>query len=225
MKHTTDTGTSDQYSIRDIVGVIGDAQTYKNLLYLLLAFPLGITYYVLLIVGFSLGLGLSILVVGLGILVGTAIGLRLIAKFERTLANTLLDTDISDPDDVEDADGIVGTCQAYLKASSTWRGLGFIFLKFWFGILSFVLLVTFLGTAVELLLVPIFPEGALNIQISGWKVAQSIDTTAQRLLALPCGAILAFVAIHILNAFARVNASLASSMLGPKTAARVEQAN
>jgi hypothetical protein len=215
MTQSTDTSSSTRNSVANIVGVVADGQTYENLLYLLLAFPLGIAYYVILMVGVTVGLGLSILVIGLGILLATVIGLRYIASFERSLANTLLGTNISKPDDVEKArEGIVGTAKAYLQASSTWRGLGFIALKFPIGVLSFVLLVTFLGTAVELLLIPLFPGGVFNVEVAGWVVAESVETPTEQVIAVPAGAILVLLAFHILNAFARANASIASSLLG-----------
>lgn len=218
MSQSTTPGTAARNSAASIVGPLADAQTYKNLLYLLLAFPLGMAYYVVLMLGFTLGVGLSILVVGLGVLAGTVIGLRYIASFERWLANTLLGTAIPAPDDVENAgDGIIATVTAYLRASSTWRGLGFVFLKFWIGVLSFVLLVTFLGTGVELLLIPLFPGGVFNVEIAGWVVARSVETTTEQAVAVPAGAVLALVSVHILNAFAGVNASVASSLLGPET--------
>lgn len=219
MSQSPNTTTPTKRSVSGIVGVVTDAQTYRNLLYLILAFPLGIAYYVILVVGFSLGLALSVLVVGLGILLGTVIGLRFIESFERKLANALLGTDIPAPDDVEkDGEGIIGTAKAYLQAPSTWRGLGFVVLKFWIGVLSFVLLVTFLGTAIELLLLPLFPEGVLNVQVLGWEVAQTFETTIQRVVAVPIGAVLGVVALHILNAFAGANASIASSLLAPGNA-------
>jgi len=201
-------------SLSDVVGVVAETQTYKNLLYLLLAFPLGMAYYVLLIVGFSVGLALSVIVVGLGILLGTVISIRFVASFERWLANTLLGTDIAVPNDVERSEGLVDTVKSYLRASSTWKGLGFAFLKFWVGTASFVLLLVFLGVAVELLFLPLYPGGALNITINDAEIASYFDTTAQRALAVPAGAVLFVVALNVLNAFARVNASIATSLLG-----------
>lgn len=199
-----------------ILGSIADGQTYRNLLYLLLAFPLGLVYFILVILGFSLGLGLSVLLVGLAILFGTILALRSIAAFERTLANSLLGTDIAAPNDVEKRGaGLFDTATAYVRASSTWRSLGFVLLKFWLGVASFVLLVTLLGTAIELALLPIYPEGALDVQVFGWHAADTFQTSTQRLLAVPLGIALLVVALPILNAFARVNALAAESLLGP----------
>mgnify|MGYP000091377830 FL=1 len=215
-RHTA--GATVRATLVDVLGVVTDTQTYRNLLYLVLAFPLGLFYYTVLMLGLTLGLGLSILVVGLGILLATVIGLRYIAAFERGLANRLLGTAIADPDDLERAgEGTVATAKAYLRASSTWRGLGFVLVKFWLGILAFVLLVSLLGTGIELAVLPLYPEGVFNVQVAGWRVAASIETTTQRALAVPAGVVLVLLAFHVLNAVARVNASIASSLLGSET--------
>ncbi len=69
-------------------------QTYRNLCYLLLMFPLGLGYFVLLSVGFPLGIGLVTVLVGIPLLVillGFAVGL---AGIERTLVGSLLAVEI-----------------------------------------------------------------------------------------------------------------------------------
>jgi len=211
-------GATTRSTLVDVFGVVTDAQTYRNLLYLVVAFPLGLFYYTVLVLGFTLGLGLSILLVGLGILLATVVGLRYVAAFERRLANRLLGTAIADPDDLErEGEGIVAAVKAYLGASSTWRGLGFVLVKFWLGILAFVLLVSLLGTGIELAVLPLSPEGVFNVQVAGWRVADTVGTPIQRALAVPVGLVLVLVALHVQNAVARVNASIASSLLGPDT--------
>ena len=50
------------------LGVLIDPQSYVNILYLLLSFPLGIAYFVFLVTGISLGFGLLIIWVGVPIL-------------------------------------------------------------------------------------------------------------------------------------------------------------
>jgi hypothetical protein len=213
------TGASTEAAVAfvsSVVGVVTDAQTYRNLLYLMFAFPLGMVYYVALVVGFSLGLALAVLVVGLGVLLATVIGVRLIASFERGLANRLLGTEIQAPDDVErTGEGVVGTVEAYLRAPSTWRGLGFVVLKCPSGVFAFVFLVALPGAAVELLLLPLFPEGVFNVQVAGWEVARTLGTGTERVLGVLCGCVLAVVGLHVTNAFAGVNATVASSLLGP----------
>ena len=65
-----------------------EKQTYLNLVYLLLAFPLGIAYFVFLVTGFSLGFGLIVTFLGIPILLGMLAATWGIAAFERQLANT-----------------------------------------------------------------------------------------------------------------------------------------
>jgi hypothetical protein len=70
MSQSVNDSSSANSRLSDIFGVVSKKQTYKNVLYLFLAFPLGIAYFVFLSIGFALGLGLSVLVIGLGILLG-----------------------------------------------------------------------------------------------------------------------------------------------------------
>lgn len=215
MSSSANPGEGRSYAPANVLGPLGNRQTYRNILYLCLAFPLGLVYHVVLMLCVALGIGLSVLLVGLLILLAIVVGIRYVASFERGLANGLLGTEIASPDDVDrEADGVVESAKAYVNASSTWRGLGFVVLKFPLGVISFVLLVTFLGTAIEFLVLPLYPDGVLNIQVSGWRVAHAFETPTQRNLAVPVGAVLGVVAVHVLNAFARANASIAASLLG-----------
>jgi hypothetical protein len=72
-------------------------------------------------------------------------------------------------------------------------------------------------TAIELLLLPLFPGGVFKTQVVGWRFAQSFETATHRMIAVPVGTVLFVVALHVLNAFARANASIASSLLGPSS--------
>ena len=59
-----------QSSLAKFFGVALRSQTYLNLVYLLLAFPLGVFYFTLLVTGISLGFGLLIVWIGGFILAG-----------------------------------------------------------------------------------------------------------------------------------------------------------
>src|SRR6202162_2821217 len=62
--------------------------------YLLLAFPLGTAYFVLLVTGLATGGGLAVIIVGIGILWLTMEGWLLLARFERQLAIQLLGANV-----------------------------------------------------------------------------------------------------------------------------------
>ncbi len=59
MNETTNS-TQKRY-IKRFFGVVARGQSYLNMIYLLLAFPLGVCYFVFLVTGLSLGIGLLII--------------------------------------------------------------------------------------------------------------------------------------------------------------------
>lgn len=203
-------------SVTSTIGVVADVQTYKNLLYLLLSFPLGMVYFIFLTVGLSLGAALSVLVVGIGILFVVVLGSRVLASFERWLANTLLGTNLAAPNDITPADdgSLIDTGVAYLSAASTWKGMGYLVLKFPLGLLSFILLVGMLGTAIELLVAPVAP-GLLGVQVNDVEIASLVETPAEMAGGVVVGLVLGFVSLHVLNAFARVTRQVTVALLGP----------
>ena len=73
-------------------------RTYAAALYLLLALPLGLVAFVLLVVGAALGVGLAVVWVGVPILLGLLAASRAFGAFDRGLANRLLGTAIQAPD-------------------------------------------------------------------------------------------------------------------------------
>ena len=95
-------------------------QTYRNLLYLLLAFPFGILYFVALTTGLTLGIGLVVTLLGIPLLITVVVGSRRLAAFERAVANKLLGLAIQAPDDVETGvdEGIWSRARARLLARS-----------------------------------------------------------------------------------------------------------
>jgi uncharacterized RDD family membrane protein YckC len=75
--------------------VIKQSRTYMNMLYLLLSYPLGTFYFVFLVTGLSLGIGLTITLFGIPILLGMLLLWREFAKFERYLTKIMLGVDIA----------------------------------------------------------------------------------------------------------------------------------
>ena len=198
-------------SLGSALGVVTERQTYSNLLYLVLAFPLGVVYQSLVVFGLVAGILLSVVLVGVGILFVTLLGIRAIADFERRLANRLLGTEIADPDDLQtDQAGVFGTVKLYLKAASTWRSVGFLMVKFWVGVVAFVLLTFTLGIAVELLTAPLGAD-VVEITVNSDEVTVH---TVPAYVAMPLGAVLAVGSLHVSNAFAYVNAQIAEGLLG-----------
>lgn len=132
--------------LRRFFGVVARKQTYYNLLYLLLAFPLGLAYFVFLVTGFSLALGLAVVLVGFPIAVIVLSVTTHLAAVERKLADSLLAVDVP-ADERTETDGIVDWLRTMVTDLGTWKSVAYLLSKFFTGMVVFVALV-FLGTFV-----------------------------------------------------------------------------
>jgi hypothetical protein len=141
-------------------------RTYGNLLYLALAFPLGLAYFVVLTVGLSLGVGLSVIVVGLGLLLATLVLVVALATVERYLAALLLGVDLDplnwavladgDSGDSTDPSGPTERLKRLLLDRALWAGLVFLLSKLFVGVAAFTLVVSLLVPAAVLVATPFY---------------------------------------------------------------------
>ena len=209
-----------------IVGIFADGQTYRNLVYLLLALPLGFLYSTVFSFGFVFGFLLSFVLVGLVILFGTLVIARLFAGFERWLANRLLATALDPYDDIPThTDGGLASFRKYVDPASTWRGVGFLSLKFFVSMLA---LVPVLGFAwlLPLIASPVrYPYTAEFGEANGEPVTWAIDTVPESLLAVLVGVVGLIVVFHVTNAIAYVSRRMAIALLGvERTTAAADEA-
>jgi hypothetical protein len=210
---STATSTAASLSRRPVVGVLVDRQTYLNAVYLLVSFPLGILYLTLLLLGFSLGLGLLITLVGIPILLVTVVGSTYPAALEREQARRLLGVDVESPTRSVEGDGLWPTVRSYLVARETWFGILFLLAKFPLGVASFVLLAVLFGVTVGFLTAPLYYSlpGA-GISVGTWTVTTLPEAAAVSIL----GVGLLFVSLHVLNAVAWASGRVAAVLLGAK---------
>jgi len=196
----------------ELVAPLVDGQTYKNLAYLVLAFPLGLVYSSILGLGFVFGVGLSVVVVGPAVLVGLLFLVRVLASFERWLSGALLGVGIDSPTDVQNDGGRGGTVRAVLAADSTWRGLGFLALKFWLGTVGVLLLFAFTTVVSMLTAVGRLPHVVEFGEANGEPVTWTIETVPEAVLAAAVGLLLGLFLVHLTNGFAYVSRRMADSL-------------
>ncbi|WP_435360006.1 sensor domain-containing protein [Haloarchaeobius sp. DFWS5] len=206
-------------------------QTYKNLLYLALAFPLGLAYFVGLVVGGSVGGALLITIVGLPILLVTIAAATVAAGFEAKLATHLGGVDAQVPSFLREFDardelsmpgnGFVDAVKRLLTAPTTWTSVVLLLAKFVFGIAAFVALV-FCGAVSVVLLGAPFIYDDPNVEIG--LVADStvgeytigpwlVDTLPEALAVAGVGVVFVFVALNLLNLLALLHATYTASIL------------
>ena len=102
-------------------------RTYSNLLYLMLAFPLGLAYFIFLAVGLPLGLGLTIVWIGIPILALVFAGSWGISAMERQAAIHMLGADVPPmmPPPVQEERSFWQKVYAFYTNPVTWKGMGF----------------------------------------------------------------------------------------------------
>jgi Putative sensor len=136
---------------------LGHKQTWLNVLYLLMAFPLGTFYFVLLVTALSVGLGTVIIWIGIPILFLTYLAIRGLAALERVMARQILHVEI--PVARNSHTRTKFSWWQWVKdglgSSSTWKSLAYLFIKFPLGIFSFTVALTLLTAAFALILEPV----------------------------------------------------------------------
>ena len=135
--------------------VASDPQSYRNLLYLALALPLGSAYVAVLAAGLSAGAGLAVILIGLVLLLATLFAVRAMAAVERQLARSLLRIGIHPP-----LEGGLGLSwrqrvQLLLRDPVTWKSLVYLLGKLPMGIVAAALIGFFGFFSIVLTLAPL----------------------------------------------------------------------
>jgi two-component system, OmpR family, phosphate regulon sensor histidine kinase PhoR len=222
----------EQARVESKFQILWEKQTYVNLLYLLVSFPLGILYVVFLLLGLS-----SILSTTTTVILAAPILLLVIfiwwrlARFERNLAMRWLHVEIS-PMAPPRKEGLNRWERfgAHLTNAVTWKSLAYLFVKFPLGIISFVvilnmfvltLVLTVFSLIIGLLVMPfLYLFRALPRQRGVWREARTsgervaVDKDRLFLLLSITGFGFALLAFHVLNALADVSGQFACVMLG-----------
>lgn len=200
-----------------IFGVYIQPRTYGGILFQLLALPLGIVYFTLLVTGFALGIPLIIVWVGIPILLlvmGMAWGLT---AFERVSAIGLLGVKVppmSRP--AIPGASIWKRFINYLGNPVTWKGLIYLLIKLPIGIGTFTAVVTLLSVPLAMIFSPMvlfIPN--VHIDLTFWR----IDTLPEVIAMMTMGFVLLTLSLHILNFFSYLLGELARVMLGNAGAA------
>lgn len=181
-------------------------QTWSNLLYLALSFPLGLAYFLFLVIGLSLGFSLTIVWVGLPILALVLAGSWGFAALERQLAIRLLRAEVPPMAPRAAVSGTAPSLWQRLKDTLanpvTWKGMSFLAVKFPLGLVTFVALVTLLSVSVAFLAIPFVYQWEPP-QIFVWEdSAWVVDTLGEALACSVFGLGLLWASLNLLNLLA-----------------------
>ena len=220
----------EQESRESKFSVLWEKQTYVNLLYLLVSFPLGIFYVVFLLIGLSSILN-STVIVGVPVLLLVIFIWWRLARFERNLAMRWLHVEIG-PMAPPRKEGLNRweRFRAHLTNAVTWKSLAFLFVRFPLGIISCVVIIymflltlefTIFSLIIGLLVVPfLYLFQAFARRGGEWREARTsgervaVDWGRLCLLLSITGFGFALIAFNVLNALAYVSGQFARVMLG-----------
>ncbi|MFY9824689.1 MAG: sensor domain-containing protein [Thermoanaerobaculia bacterium] len=192
-------------------------RTYTNLLFLALAFPLGLIYFIFLTVGLAVGYGLVVIWVGIPILALVFAGSWGMSAMERRLAIGLLGAEVPPmaPPPSAQAVSVWQRVKAFLSNPVTWKGMAYLLVKFPLGVVSFVALVTSVSVSVALMLVPVlWPFADMSLDFDVDAVIVEPATFGGALFCGLVGVIFFLVSLNLLNGLALVWRQLATAMLG-----------
>lgn len=189
-------------------------RTYTNLLYLALAFPMGLLYFIFLSVGIPLGVGLTLVWIGIPILALVFAGSWGLAALERQIAIHALGAQVPpmSPPPVQTTQSVWERVKAFFSNPVTWKGMAFLLLKLPLGIVSFISTVFLLSASAAFLVVPFVWQWGADFEADG--VILAVDSWGEAWLCALFGLGLLFVSLNLLNGLALVWRWAATFLLG-----------
>ncbi len=144
-------------TVRRVLAAPIRPQSYRNLVYLGLAFPLGLAYFIFFAVGLSLSAGLSILLVGIPMFVGVLVVAHVLSVLERVQARALLRVAIDRPPiPFLEAESVRDRVKRLVLDHTTLKAIIHHATKLAVGIASFTLLVSGIVTSAVFIAVPLY---------------------------------------------------------------------
>jgi hypothetical protein len=208
--------------------------TAGNIAFLLLSFPLGLIFFLVTVIGFTLGVSTLILWIGLPILFATLVLVRGMAIIERRMVANLLH--VSFPDQLHYHDmpqrGFLKRFGNVLRDPLTWTSMIYMIVKLPLGIISFTLALVLPIVSLSLTLLPLVYLVNLlvntillknGIQSTGIIVPYFIEVRGQfdlvmfarSFIGVPIGLALWLVTRFLLNGLALLSGEIARALLSP----------
>jgi len=216
--------------------------TAGNIAFLLLSFPFGLLYFLVAVIGFTLGLSTLVIWIGIPILFATIAAIRGMAAIERGIAASLLRVPFPRQPHMQEQPRQTFTRRFgnSLRDPLTWTSTIYMILKLPLGIFSFTLALVLPILAVATTLMPLAYLVNLlvnvillrnGIQSSSYIIPYFIEVHgtfdpvmfARSFIGIPIGLALWVVTRLLLNGLALISGELARALLSPAAAYEVQQ--
>jgi hypothetical protein len=143
-----------------------------------------------------------------------------LGEFERIVSNQLLETTVAHTKRISLVEGFWAKLKELVLSSETWKRVFYLLLKFPFGIVGFVFVVVTFALFGQILAPLFYEQDWYNPSIGTiWEV----DEIWEAVVLAAIGVGLGFVFLHLVNGTARIWALIAHALLGPSTAAPINE--
>lgn len=140
----------------------GSPKTYRSILYFLISLPITIVYFVFMVTGLALSIGLTPIFIGIPLFFAVAKGLDYIVKFEQELVRSLLDiprsTEEHRSDMQKEVAGFLQRIKLGFHGADFARNIMLIMVRFVSSIVFFSLTVAMVATALSLITLPVLHQ-------------------------------------------------------------------
>lgn len=200
-------------------GIGADARAYAALLYMLLALPTGIFYFVWTVTGISLSIGLSILIFGVLFAVLFIATVRVLSLVEGRIVEVMLGERMPRrPVYADAAKPMTARIKDMFADPRTWSTLLYMLLRLPLGIAYFTLAVTGVSLSLALIFAPPLELLAqLGVIDGGIRLddgdAVFLPPMILAPLAFVVGVVLLFAMLHLARGIGRLQGALAKSLL------------
>ncbi len=199
-----------------VFGPVIAPRTYLRAIHLLLMFPLGLAYFVGLVVALSVGGALIWTIVGALVLIPTLYLTRWAGDIEAWKVRHVTQIELRrPPTTIEAGQSLQSQLWTRLIDRNTWTGLIYLFVQFPVGLGMFVALVVMSAVAGAFVGAPIilvFAEPDFDV---GW-INSHVDTWQNGFYLGPFGLVLFLIEVHFVNAASALHAMWARFMLASR---------
>jgi hypothetical protein len=189
-----------------------ETQTYLNIVYILIAFPLSIAFFTILVTGISLSAGLLILAVGFFIFIGTLLALRGFRWLDVQLTRVFLGREIPMKENMISEKKFGDFLRKLFSSPVTWKSLVFyLLIKFPLETILWSITISFIAVTFDLLFAPLMETfwWFSDDEFNSWLIRFFGDVWVLPFLGIIWG----MIALHVIRGLAWVAREINTAML------------
>ena len=199
-----------------VFGPVIAPRTYLRAIHLLLMFPLGLAYFVGLVVALSVGGALIWTIVGPVLLIVTLYLSRWAGDAEAWVVRTVSQIELRRPPTaIELGQSFRSQLWTRLIDRNTWTGLIYLFVQFPLGLGMFIGLVVASAIAGTFISAPLL-LAVSDFKFESGRLAHEVNTWPEGFALVPIGLMIFLIEVHLVNAVSALHALWARLMLASR---------